>query len=247
MLPPNLTILNSTDAYDISDALAASAVNAFHFTNGTYAYKAEMIVPTMLAGFQYVSDEIAGKHDTFVIAVNSDMSMRGIYQKQGKTQADMDALEGQLQRALKVAGPLAEQQLGRNIIVLFYDEETPTALYRNLAGNGLHLKSLHKWGYGTDPKMPRIEGAENFWEVLGFPLVNDTKPVCTDITAMQDQSAVVQVIKLHEAVRPSPHGAPYLSMQGKVLFPVRPSLESHHQASLGVVSPASVRARGPKI
>jgi hypothetical protein len=236
----NLTFINSTDRQDISDELASSGADAFHATNGTYAYKAEMIVPTMLAGFQYVGDKIAKENDALLIAVNSDASMRGIYAKQNKSQADFDALESQQDRALKVAGPLAEQNPGKKVFVVFYDDETPTGLYTKLAGDGLNLKTLHKWGYGTqDPSgkpMPRIEGADNFGMVLGFPLVNDVKPVCTDITVMQDQKGVVKVVKLHE--ENGPHGAPYISPQGKVLFPVPHSLASHHQDSLTPVAPS---------
>lgn len=53
----------------------------FHFTNGTYAAAAEIIVPTTLDGFKYISDEIAEEDDIFVIAVNSDSSMEGIMEK----------------------------------------------------------------------------------------------------------------------------------------------------------------------
>jgi hypothetical protein len=233
MTSPHIEILDAPGIQGISDCLSTVGDTAIHITNGTYAYKAEMIVPTMLAGFQYISEKIAGPDDIFLIAVNSNASMQGIMDKKNASQAERDALENELTRALKVAGPLAEQHPNRTVMVAFYDEETPTPLYNLLAEEGRNLKTLHKWGYGTDPKTPRIEGAHNFGMVLGFPVVNDVRPVCDSITAMEDQSRIVKVVKLHEET--GVHGKPYISLANKVLFPVPASLASH--APSPVVTP----------
>ena len=170
----------------------------FHFTNGTYAAPAELIVPTTLAGFDFLNKKIASDRDIFAIAVNSDASMQGIMDKKSASQEERDALEDQHTRAMKVAIPLAEYDPSRPVYVVFYDEETPTELYNELAESGLKMCSLHKWGYGTTPDAPRIEGAHNFARVFGFPLPNDKKPLCHDITVGEDQSHFVEVVNLND-------------------------------------------------
>jgi len=196
----NIEIIDTTDFNDINNALEKFKNAGAHFTNGTYAYAAEMIVPTTKAGFDYIDNRVALPDDIIVLAINSDASMNGIFTKNEASQKDFDELESDTVRAEKVAIPLAEKFPHRQIVVMFYDEETPTALYDFLAEQGnVNLRSLHKWGYGTNPEGPKIEGAHNFGRVFGFPLPNDTKPVCHDITVCEDQSEIVEVIKLTEA------------------------------------------------
>jgi len=241
MLPKNLTIIETTDSKKISHALKDSS--GLHFTNGVYSYKASLIVPTTLAGFQYISEKAASKNDTFVIAVNSDISINGIYDRKKEAldardakpdeyetlKKEREAVEPQQVRAEKVAVPLAQLDPKRKIVVVFYDTETPTPLYNEMSEDGLNMKTLHKWGYGTDQNAPRIEGADNFDIVLGFPLLNDVRPVCHNITE-GSQTGKVEVRKLHVEI--GSHGQPYISSAGKVLFPVPTTLKSYHQDSL---------------
>ena len=196
----NLTIINNTDSSVIRAALEREGIESGHFTNGTYAYAAEMIVPTTIAGFNYLNDQEEVSPSAFIIAVNSDVSMKGVMDANNASDQERYTLENQQTRALKVAKPLADEFPNRSIIIMFYDEDTPTVLYNHLAETGFGMRSLHKWGYGTDPKLPKIEGAHNFGQVFAFPLPNDTKPVCYDLTVAEDQSDVVQVVKLTETV-----------------------------------------------
>ena len=243
MLPKNLTVIKETDSQEIADVLKGS--KDIHVTNGVYSYPADLIVPTTLAGFKYISDEVASKEDTFVIAVNSDISMREIYKRKKKNldaqralpekytalKEEQELLESKQIRAEKVAVPLAQLDPARKIVVVFFDTETPTPLYEKLAKKDyLNLDSLHKWGYGTDPNpdAPGIEGADNFITVLGLPLPNNVRPVCYSITDKSRTSAVkVKDLK----VEIGEHKQPYISNEGKVLFPVPPELKSYHQDS----------------
>lgn len=215
-----------------------------HATNGTYMNAAELVVPTTLAGFQAIADDtsIAGKRDPFLIAVNSDKSMEAIMKKKGASQEEIYALESQIVRAMKVAEPLALQNHGREVFVAFYDEETPNELYNFLSGKEVPLFSLHKWGYGTKENEPKIEGSEHFATTLGFPLPNNTKPVCYDLTPRETQG-FVDVRDLTETV--GPHGKPYISKEGKVLFPVHDAVYQHSQTYLDAERALDV-ARGLK-
>lgn len=206
----NLTIINNTDSNVIRATLEREGINSGHFTNGTYAYPADMIVPTSLAGFDYLNDQEETSPSALIIAVNSDKSMQGIMDAKNASADERANLEGQDTRALKVAKPIADAYPERSVVVMFYDEDTPTALYDHLAETEFGMRSLHKWGYGTDPDAPKIEGAHNFEQIFAFPLPNDTKPVCYDLTVAEDQSDVVQVVKLTETSRPN-GGAPYFA------------------------------------
>lgn len=178
----NVTVIHSTDFADIIAVLPAGGA---HFTNGTYAPPAALIVPTTLAGFEHVNSVEALP---MVVAINSDVSMRNM----GKGE-----FESQLLRAEKIKRPLAEKFPNQEIYIIFYDEPTPVELYKALAATG-RTATLHKWGYGTTPEAPRIEGAEFFKTVYAFPLPNDTKPVCWFDTAPQDgkPASNIQVVDL---------------------------------------------------
>lgn len=192
-----MLLITDTNNDEIIRQLSDKSGRRLHFTNGTYAYDAKMIVPTTLAGFKYLSDQAGNEEDDFVIAVNSDVSMKAIMDQKNASPEERQALEDQETRAMKVAIPLQKAHPDRSVIVLYYDEQTPTALYNSLAESGAFvMKSLHKWGYGTDPNAPKIEGAHNFSTVYGFPLPNDERPVCWDITGHEDQSSDVKVVNL---------------------------------------------------
>lgn len=210
--------INLTDKDGIVECLKKIGVDRAHFTNGTYTMPVDKMMPTTLAGFQCVSDNFSKPTDAFVIAINSDISMSRIMDAKNASVEERAAVESQLMRAHKVAGPLQAQHPDREIVVMFYDEDTPTALYDHLAENGFDMVTLHKHGYGTEPNAPRIEGAHNFSKVLAFPLPHDEKPVCYELTQRGNQTGTVTVVKLTEEV--GPHGAPYISKSGEVLFPL---------------------------
>lgn len=232
----NIVVVRVTNEDAIAQELKALGYENIHCTNGTYSYNADRIVPTMLAGFQYIQDKVAAHGDAFLIAVNSDVSMNAIMDQKQASQAERDAQEDQYQRALKVAMPLSDQFPDRPIVVVFYDKTTPNDLYNTLAAEALNLETLHKWGYGTDPKAPKIEGAENFNRVLAYPLPNDVKPVCYGITGHADQADIIQVVKLSEVE--GAHGKAYISAQGKVLFPVASFLQQHAEPAAATAMPA---------
>jgi hypothetical protein len=208
MVNVNIISISGTDEKEIAEDLKARGLTSLHCTNGTYSYSAELIIPTTLAGFRYINDRVAVPGDVFLVAVNSDISMKSILDQKGASDAERQAMEDQNTRAMKVAVPLAWEFSDRTIVVVFYDKPTPADLYNMLASEALVMESLHKHGYGTDPKAPKIEGAGNFHRVFAFPLPNDTRPVCHELTAVEDQSAIIRVVKLTDEM--DAHGRPYL-------------------------------------
>jgi hypothetical protein len=228
----NLIIIDTVNESDIAREILGNGINTVHCTNGTYAYPREKILPTILSGFQFVADRFAASGDAFLVAVNSDASMADIMTAKGS----LEKAESQQVRIAKFAGVLAEQFPDRKIVVAFYDKATPTDLYQSLKQEGLGMASLYKWGYGTDPKAPKIEGASSFDHVLAFPMLNDARPVCYDLTPVEDQTGIVSVFRLEG--EQGAHGKPYLSAQtGKALFPVPASAADIYEAWAGV--PAS--------
>ena len=123
------------------------------------------------------------------------------------------------ERAETIAVPLAREHPKRKLAVIFYDEATPIDLYRSFAADkGLIPASLHKWGYGLDSKGPKIEGAEFFADVLGFPLPKDgDQPLCHDLTVSEDQRKV-QVFDLTQEKTPT--GDTYINKAGRVTYPI---------------------------
>lgn len=226
----NLCILETCNKASILIGLQDHGVTAGHFTNGTYIMPIGKIIPTTLCAFEYVKDYLARPGDALVIAINSDHSMRGIMDAKNASPEDRASVEDQVARARKVSIPLALQHPDRQIVILFYDEETPTPLYDFLAENGFNMQSLHKWGFGTEKGGKRIEGAHNFATVLALPLPNDTKPVCYELTQEEDQTDINIIVKLTETI--GSHGAPYITAAGELLFPL-------NDAALQIYGPRS--------
>ena len=181
----NLKIVDSTNLDDIVRNIPREGAN---FTNGTYAPPKDCILETTLTGFEFVNSQ---NNLPIVVAINSDASMRAL----GKTD-----FQSQRERADKIAAPLSEKFPNRQVIIIFYNEPTPTNLYQALNQRSL-TKTLHKWGYGTDPKAPKIEGAEYFDKVYAFPLPNDTKSVCYYDTALPTEPQDVQVVDLRDEMK----------------------------------------------
>lgn len=201
--------IDSTNHNDIILELLAISKQGAHFTNGTYAFSADLIIPTTLAGFKQVLQ--SQPHLSLVIAVNSDKSMAAL----NKPNAEPQAV-----RAAKVAEPLAKAFPNNQILIIYYDKKTPTELYEAL--NKKHLtKTLHKWGYGTSANSPKIEGAQYFETVFGFPLPNDKKPVCYDITPKPDTPQKINVIDLRND----------LISENGVLFDLPEELEKYVDSS----------------
>jgi hypothetical protein len=222
----NCIIFGPTDHEELAHRLRNLGERSpFHVTNTTGNYPEDVIVPRVLAGFRWIEDNLAARDSTgiFLVAVNSDISMEHI-----ATKTDVPCPDSQLARLMNITIPLSLQFPGREIAGVFYDEETPAELYKTLAGEGLDLASLHKHGYATGLGAPKIEGAEYFMNAIGFALPGgQPQPVCLDITQRQDQSRMVKVHNLFE--EEGPHGAPYLSPQGRVLFPLIKQLQRFQQ------------------
>jgi hypothetical protein len=229
-LPKNLIIISETGA-SLIPVLAEKNIGAGHFTNGTYAPPAALIVPTILAGFQYAVDNEVNKDAPLIIAVNSDKSMLLIMDKKiamgTASNADKEALEDQNARAQKAAVPLALQHPDRKVVAVFYDEETPNKLYDSLNESGFRMDTLFKWGYGTDSNAGVIEGAESFGLVNAHPLPNDIKPVCTELTRMTGQKGDLHIVDLRTEA--GTHGKPYISSGNECLFPLDSELLGYGQ------------------
>lgn len=228
--------INLTDKNGIVECLRKIDVTRAHFTNGTFMMPADKIIPTVLAGFQHASEQSQG-NEAFVLALNSDQSMARMMDAKNATAEERASLESQLVRAHKVAAPLQLQHPDRDIVVLFYDEDTPTPLYDYLVeSDAVIAASLHKWGYGTEPNAPRIEGAYNFGAVYAHPLPHDERPVCYDLTERGNQSGTVKVVKLTEEI--GLHGSPYISNDGKLLFPLKDASLQKYGAATSGAAPA---------
>ncbi len=213
----DIIFIEDTEHSTIISKLENHGVKGAHFTNGIYAYKAKMVVPTTLAGFKWVSEE--QKDLPFIIAINSDVSVK-ILGKQD--------LETQTLRAKKVAEPLAKAFPNNQVIIIYYDEKTPTALYEQLSKSGL-TTTLHKWGYGTADNTPKIEGAEYFEQVYAFPLPNDKKPVCYYDTEISDKSQNIIIFDLRDK----------LITENGVLFKLPASLQEYIDPTANLTTAAS--------
>ena len=233
----NLIIVNETGHQAIIDRLISEGVTRAHFTNGAYSFPEKPSAATTLVGYQYLRDKgVYRDGESVAIAVNSNESLyRALDQKiaQGSaTAADKDKIEDQLLRAMKPAGALARQMAhfhpDEKVIVCFYDEDTPTPLYEaiNLDGR-VRIGSLHKNGYGTDPKAGKIEGAEFAETVFGFPLPNDGRPLYHDLTAAQTEDDIVRVAVAALKTEIGPHGSPYITPDFSVLIPLAPALRHY--------------------
>jgi hypothetical protein len=206
----NLKIINDTDKDAIFQGIAETGASVLNATNGTYTAPANLVVPTTLGGFQLASDKGAGVQDALIMAINSDISMRDIAAQKSLKGEDIGIVEDQLTRAEKVLAPLAKQFPDRQIIGIFYDEDTPVKLYEYLKDSTpFELNSLFKFGYGTDPRAGDIEGAHCFKTVFAFPMPNDQKALCHDLTKVSANRAHYEVYKLTEEF--AANGLPYMT------------------------------------
>lgn len=205
-------LIESTKHEEILAKLNLLGVTSAHFTNGTFAFGPEITVATTLAGFKHV---IADNNPNLplIIAINSDDSMRLL---------DKADFKNQKTRAQIIAKPLAEAFPENQVIVIFYDEKTPNQLYELLAKNKM-THSLYKWGYGTEPNVPKIEGAELFDVVYAYPLVDDKKALCWNDTPVVDQTSIIKVADLRGKL---------ITAERKCLFPLPESLKIYQDSSI---------------
>ncbi len=236
----NAHIITDASPVAIASQLNARGITAGHFNNGTFMLPKDKFAPAFLAAEKRVTDlrdPVDGPDVAIIVAINSDKSMRDSYL--GKdNEAELNAnLIPQTQRANDTVGLLSALFPNRPVAVIFYDEQTPHELYEGLSKEGFGMKSLHKVGYGTSADDKPIIGSEFFDWVYACPLPFDAKPVMhkdtRDAVATDRRPDVVE--KLTEAV--GPHGAPYITAQGKLLFPVPASL-SQYAAAQGGPAPA---------
>ena len=224
--PSNLKIIQSTDKDDIFDGIAETGATTLNATNGTYTAPASIVVPTTLAGFQFVADRNAGKQDALIMAINSDISMQGIAAEKAAKGEDIGVVEDEMTRALKVLEPLAQQFPDRQVIGVFYDEGTPTALYEFLEQNTpIELNSIFKFGYGTNPNAGDIEGDNCFKDVVAFPFPNDAKALCHDITKVSPNRRNYSIFKLTDEA--AANGQPYMTKDNKVQFDLADGLDEY--------------------
>ena len=233
-LPSNLTIVDTTKATSIASVLKDMCITTGHFTNGVYGgLPRKTLAPTVLAGFQYVADreEVPASVELFYnipplfIALNSDKSAEILMDQKIKlgtaTQAQKDAIEDQYTRALKVTVPLAYQhrRYEREVIALFYDEETPKELYTTLKNEIAFQETLFK--YGTNEKEGIIVGGDCFKTLYAFFYPKDEiKSLTDELTSRTGQDGFPKPVDLRVVV--GPHGAPYLTRENECLFPLAP-------------------------
>ena len=207
-------LIQSTQPKEILAQLKNLNVTKAHFTNGTYMLGTEITVATTLTGFKQVLTE-SEPFLPLIIAINSDESLRSLGKINFKDQAT---------RANDIAKPLAETFPNNKIIIIFYDEKTPNQLYELLAQQQITY-SLHKWGYGTDQNAPKIEGAQCFNVVYGYPLVDDLKPVCWHDTPGVSQGNI-KIVDLRGKL---------ITTQRKCLFELPESLKQYQDDSCKVL------------
>lgn len=228
----NLKIIENTNKDDIFDGIAETGATVLHATNGTYTAPASIVVPTTLGGFQFVSDRYAGNDDALIMAINSDVSMQGIAAEKAAKGEDIGQVEDQMTRARKVLEALAKQFPNRQVIGVFYDEATPTALFEYLASTPLELNTIFKFGYGTDPKAGDIEADRCFKDVLAFPFPNDAKALCDNLTKRTRGRMEYTILKLTEET--APNGRFYMTRDNKVQFNVAEGL-GEYQVNIPVM------------
>lgn len=237
--PRNLTVVHDTSFDAIADAVLKVTPKGGRtvFTNGTFAYPADICAPSTVAAFQKRVDATGQTNqpvDTLIILINSDVSMRAINSNKGEPDAHV---EPQTVRMQKVAMPVARQFPNLHVIVGFYDETEPRGIYANLAERNVPMSHIFKYGYGIPAHgegAKEIVGAEHFDAVWAHPLPHQTAnkpPYAFTVTAGANQTG----IQTEDLTRPQPgHTSGYLTPSGKIAFPIRhPALARHTDSLLG--------------
>lgn len=105
--------------------------NKFHITHSEFLEPAEMIIPVVLSGFEFIDKNIADKDGIFVIAANSDVAL-----------IKCDIHDDPTILAMETARILAQKFFDRKIFLVSYDGGTPMALHRSLSQADLELESF---------------------------------------------------------------------------------------------------------
>jgi hypothetical protein len=234
----NIHIIRDTDPRDIHAQLKALGIKGGHFNNGTFTLPKDKFAPAFLATFKRISDILEDNDAPLIVAINSDKSMIDSYEGKENEEDLVAKLVPQQERAQNVTSLLSALYPDRPVVAIFYDEQTPFELYEELYVSGYSMDSLHKVGFGTSLDDKPIIGAEFFDWVYACPLPFDEKPVMhqdtRDATSTDRQPDVVE--KLTEVI--GPHGKPYITKEGKLLFPVPPTLQKYADPSIGGPAPA---------
>jgi len=227
----NVSIFGSADEVRITDFLGQGGVTSILVTNGIYDRPQDLVLPSTVAAFQYLTDSGRFPADAAItIALNSDASLRNSLLEKGASDDDLTAQEPQRQRAMKLWPALSAQFPERRVIILFYDQPDPAQLYNTIAAGGMtRIANLHKYAFGVpqgpDQSVKKILGAEAAETVYGFPLPKDTAHMHSPFWNVtpeggQKDYTVIDLTREH-----GPHGAPYLTDDNKILFPAVPLLE----------------------
>ncbi len=228
----NTHIITDTDPRAIHAQLAARGIQSGHFNNGTFNMPKDKFAPAFLAAFKRVLDLHDGETETpLIVAINSDKSMINSYQDKENKNELISKLILQQERAQNVVSLLSALYPDRPVVAIFYDEQTPFELYEDFYVRDFSMNSLHKVGFGTSREDKPIIGAQFFNLVYACPLPFDEKPVMykdtRDTVSTDRQPDFVE--KLTEVN--GPHGRPYITKDGKILFDLPPALE-HYSATV---------------
>lgn len=223
----NTHIVQSTSLRDIFREMARLNLGRAHFNNGTFTLPVDTYAPGFLAAFQCTLDQLkAAPYDALIVAINSDQSMLDSYWGKPDEAELIKKLIPEDKRASDLVDLMAAMYPDRQNVVIKYDNPTPEELYRNMRRTFPSLgASLHKLGFGTNPKDRPIIGGKYFDHLLAYPFHFDAKPVMHADTRerLPEDRDPDAVEKLTEII--GPHGQPYITSDGKLLFPVPPALQ----------------------
>ncbi|MEM6811353.1 MAG: hypothetical protein AAF549_02690 [Pseudomonadota bacterium] len=222
----NIHFIEELDPTDIVSSLKARGIENAHFNNGTFNLPRDIFAPNFLAAFQRILDLQKDRQSPLVVALNSNISMRDSFVGKPNEEELNDKLISQDERAENILSLLGTQYPYRQVVVILYDEQTPAELYGALR-DSLNMLSLHKVGYGTNPKDKPIIGSKFFSFVHASPLYNDEKPAMHQETPQDHPTARTPdvVEKLTEEI--GPHGQPYITTKGGLLMPVAKELRQY--------------------
>lgn len=236
----NAHIIQSTSLKDIFSGLARLNLHRAHFNNGTFTLPVDTYAPGFLAGFQCTLDQVeAAPDDALIVAINSDQSMQDSYWGKPDEKEQIANLIPEIERASDLVDLMAAMYPDRQNVVIMYDNPTPEELYRNLRRSFPSLgASLHKIGFGTNPNDKPIVGGKYFDHLLAYPFHFDGKPVLHAETRkrLPEDRDPDAVEKLTEFI--GPHGAPYITPGGGLLFPVLSVLQRFAAPAGMMQSPA---------
>lgn len=235
-------IIEDTNRRLILRQLQALGIESAHVTNGTYMLPRDKLAPSFLAAYKRVIDLKGDMAGPLLIAANSDKSMLDTYASKPNREELVANLVPQEIRLSTVVSLASELFPDRTVVGVFYDEDTPKKLYGVLKAAHPSFATLHKTGYGTSPDDKPIVGAKQADWVFACPLFYDAKPVMhADTRNFELSHRVPDVIEDLTTVI-GPHGQPYITKQGGLLFPLPASLMQYAAPSNGGPKPEDPQA-----